>query len=561
MIEPEAVEVEWEQIVPAHHHEGACDCEPTIAYVRVSKTTNREYIISPDIQFDAINAYAVRSNKRIVKIVTDINKTGRAFAKRKIEFAIKCLQGGLAKSITVWKLSRWGRNSAQSQLYLAQVMAVGGRVHSATEEHDDKTSSGRLGRDILLRIAEYNSDLISDSWRDSQDQRRKAQLPHSGLNRIGYIYVSRERLAQKKFHENSESCAYCIKEQPHYVVHDVVAEVIRQAYQSYLDGDSFYTIARKFNKLGLKTNTGGLWSEPGARQFLENGFAAGLIRERTKEQIDQQRAANKIKKFRMDHFEVWRKGIHTPIISEELWEDFKAERQRRSKVAPRVRNQRTGLSSLVRCAVCGRPMHATYANGYMNWRCLRGVTEHPDVPVYISDKIAMQAVRLWLQTLLKGVPATFNKEAQNIHQQRSRLKLNLSDTEREIEAANKAIAGLAQLVATGSLTTDQFEMAKRPFDRTLEELLRVKSENQSSSVRATTVTFDDLQAVDHLLDGASGPELGRALSTVVGLVGVEPGGRSKQPAALTLRRLRVIGAWEVELLESWTAARRAKFAK
>mgnify|MGYP001618012776 CR=1 FL=1 len=93
----------WTPPEPIHHHELPCECELTIAYLRVSRVGTREEIISPDIQLSSIYENCIKSNKRVVKIVSDIDTSGRTFTARSVGSVIQDIADGVAKSVSLWK--------------------------------------------------------------------------------------------------------------------------------------------------------------------------------------------------------------------------------------------------------------------------------------------------------------------------------------------------------------------------------------------------------------------------------------------------------------------------
>ena len=88
--------------------------------------------------------------------------------------------------------SRWGRTLRESLIYLAQVEdEAGGLVRAATEDLDPTTTIGRFSRSQMLLIAELQSDMISDGWKETQAKRRRDGLPHTAAPRWGYLYDKR----------------------------------------------------------------------------------------------------------------------------------------------------------------------------------------------------------------------------------------------------------------------------------------------------------------------------------------------------------------------------------
>jgi site-specific DNA recombinase len=163
-----------------------------IGYIRVSEVGGRgDYLISPELQRHAIETFAARRGIRLVGEIQDIDKSGRSFTKRRVDEAIDGIRAGEYRYVILWKWSRWGRNLKESLIHLSQIEEVGGIVRAATEDFDPDTTMGRFARDQMLLLAQLQSDMIADGWKELQAKRRRDGLPHTGGKRWGYDYDRR----------------------------------------------------------------------------------------------------------------------------------------------------------------------------------------------------------------------------------------------------------------------------------------------------------------------------------------------------------------------------------
>lgn len=365
---------------PRHHHENACGCEPTIAYVRVSMVGLRETLISPDIQLVEIIQDAVRNNKRIVRVVSDINASGRTFTKRSILGVIDAIKRGEARSITVWKWSRWGRNLEYSLAYISLVKQAGGQVHSATEDIDQSTAHGRFGRDMLMRIDQLTSELIGEGWRAAHDHRRRRGLPHTGRARFGYDYIDGR------------------------YVPNAHAPALRWAYDSYVSGlHSYGQIVQSLNARGITTTRGNRWTTQSLSKVMDNGFAAGLIRERSADLKADQRDRNAERRLpnasSIYHYDVWLDGAHEAIIDQQTWQAYLTRRPTAENKKPSQSGRaKYTLAGLVRCGICARRMTIHHAGRTKEprWRCDWRAALHPLINVSALNHEVEAAVQEWL---------------------------------------------------------------------------------------------------------------------------------------------------------------------
>ncbi|SKA86959.1 Site-specific DNA recombinase [Agreia bicolorata] len=115
------------------------------------------------------------------------------------------------------------------------------------------------------------------------------------------------------------------------------AAVIREAYERYLAGETYYAIADNFNVRSIPTTNGGPWTVSQLRARLANPAYAGI---------------------RLYRGEEVSEGDWEPLITRENWEQFKSAKQRRK--TPHTWSNRTKylLSGLALCGVCGGRMMA-----------------------------------------------------------------------------------------------------------------------------------------------------------------------------------------------------------
>lgn len=356
---------------------------PACAYIRVSKEKKDDAKgFSPEQQLHEIQQYAERHGYRIVKKVQDIDLTGRTFTDRRVGEVIEDIEAGAYKVVILWKWSRWGRNVRESLIHIAKVERAGGTVAAATEHFDATTSIGGFSRDLMLGIAELQSNQIGEGWKETQARRRRGGLTHSGGPRFGYTYIISETKGVPS----------------RYDVDPVRAAMLVDAYRRYVEGSaSMRAIAAGWNAAGILTTTGKRWGGATVRTTMDTGFAAGLIRERS------QKPGNGVPNSRtLDAFDVWHKGAHEPIIDTATWEAYVARRKRQSRTLPRLRVPNHAVSGLLFCELCGARLVAQYSGKgrWRQWRCARDSFRHD--PVGVSHIRIMAAVDDWLAEQAQG---------------------------------------------------------------------------------------------------------------------------------------------------------------
>jgi site-specific DNA recombinase len=79
-----------------------------VAYVRVS--LEREGMISPQLQMFAIEDYCKRRGYIIVKVLEDLDLSGRFWKRRQVEEGSAMVETDQADILVVWRWSRVSRN-------------------------------------------------------------------------------------------------------------------------------------------------------------------------------------------------------------------------------------------------------------------------------------------------------------------------------------------------------------------------------------------------------------------------------------------------------------------
>ncbi|WP_179855412.1 recombinase family protein [Paractinoplanes atraurantiacus] len=411
-----------------------------VGYVRVSDVCGRgDGLLSPELQRYAIEQYAARHRITVVEWVIELDASGRAFQNRRIDAIVDGVSAGRWSCVLLWKWSRWGRNLRDSLVYLDRIETAGGVVRSVTEDLDQRSGFGRFTRDELLSIAELQSDLIADGWKEVHEQRRRAGLPHTSGPRWGYEYRDSR-----------------------YVIDSAAAGHLLDAYTCYIEGVSHRALALRWNDAGLRTAVGNLWSGQSLARMMDTGFAAGLIRERPDPAIAAGTRRGSTASV------CWRPGAHEPIIGLDLWRRYLERRRARPAAGGRVTAVVHPLSGLLRCGFdgCGARMVTTYAgrNKTHSWVCPRARDQRTHAFNSVSNRRAMTDVRAWAAI-------------QQSHQDRNgalavyRAAANdLEELDTQIERLRQERYRLTDVYTDGDITRTEFRAIKDEIGAAIQHL-------------------------------------------------------------------------------------------
>lgn len=328
-----------------------------VGYIRVSK--EREDMISPENQRHAIEEHCARRGHSIVKILEDLDLSGRFWDGRQAEQAVAMIERGEADVLVVWKISRVARVLKDWSNALDRVERSGGYIESATENFDD-TSTGRFGRSVIAIVAEFESKRIGESWKEAHAHRIRNGLPHHGLPRFGYDY--------------SKETGYTVNAESGPVLHEM--------YLRYTSGQTLREIAAYTASEGLEPEGG--WQLGTLARTLDKGFGAGYIY--TKGQLVR--------------------GAHQAVITEEEWATFRARRGERNP-RPRAEASDYTYSGLLRCP-CGSSMSGGMAGRntkVARYVCNDAVMKRTHKSISVTESQVEAVVLAWLEKFAAEVNA------------------------------------------------------------------------------------------------------------------------------------------------------------
>lgn len=309
------------------------------AYIRVSTDDQTEY--SPDSQRKRILEYASSHNMTIPEhyIYVDEGISGRSVDKRPaFQTMIATAKTKCAfQKILVWKFSRFARNRQDSILYKTMLRKECGiEVISVSEPlTDDPTSI--LIEALLEAMDEFYSINLSQEVRRGMDERFSRGKPIS-VAPFGYQMLNGE--------------LHIFKPQAHWV---------QYIYEAYSTGHSYKAIADMLNASHVKTTRNRPFESRAIAYILHNPIYCGMLRKK----------------------DAIIRGIHEPIISDDLWLSCQASHHVASSTSSYIPNKYSSLSNdnnyylknLIYCHTCGHVLiqinHGTafQCSGYHHQKC------------------------------------------------------------------------------------------------------------------------------------------------------------------------------------------------
>lgn len=318
------------------------------AYVRVSDERQDEY--SPDSQLKKIREYASKEGYFIPDeyVFYDDGISGKS-VRRRNDFnrmiAISKEKDHPFDVIYVWKFSRFARNQEESLVYKNLLRKKGVAVVSVSEPLPE----GPYGA-LIERIIEWMDEFY--------------------LINLG---AEVQRGMTEKASRGEPTCAppfgYVMREGKYYPDENGAAEIVREVFQRYADGEGEREIAASLGQRGIRTKFGSMPENRWIDYMLTNPCYIGMIRYSP----DGSRSVSKRKLDNENIMIV--PGGHQPIVSSDLFDKvqdrLKAQRLAYARHARKDQPVEFMLKGLIRCSSCGGTLAIGGFSGKNKTRCLQ----------------------------------------------------------------------------------------------------------------------------------------------------------------------------------------------
>ena len=255
------------------------------------------------------------------------------------------------------------------------------------------------------------------------------------------------------------------------------ANIVREVFQRYADGEGMRTIAVDLGNRGVRTRYGGKPENRWVDYMLNNPAYIGMIRW----SLDGVKAVSK-RDYHNENIMIV-PGQHEPIISVELWEavqeKIKEQKAKYAKYAKKDQQVEYMLKGLVRCSSCGATLAAT-AQGkrdkYRRLQCCnysRGscrVSHGIGIPAIEAALIAglEKAVETHTFTMTPKTPQK-NKDAEAPDYDKM-----IALEERRLERAKEAYLNEIDSI-------EQYKQNKEAITARIEEIKELKQKNGTES--------------------------------------------------------------------------------
>jgi site-specific DNA recombinase len=335
-----------------------------IGYVRVSRVAGREgeSFISPIDQRQRIEAHAGANGHTVVDWQEDLDQPGSRYERPGFQRSIEAVEAGEADGICVARLDRFARSVADAAKAVERLEAAGGSLVAIDLGMDTSTSGGRLMRNVLMALAEFELERVRENW---------ASAGTHAVERGVHVC----RVAPVGYRKSGKDDKGPLEPDPE------AAPIVRELFQRRGTGESWVSLCRFLDER-LPRENGKHWSKStvmgvvGCRTYLGEARGGGVVKP----------------------------DAHPPLITRG---EFEAAQQ----VKADGRHDRSGalLAGLLRCASCGHTLtrKANGARGYANYKCRKQYGDGIcDAPAGISIRNADGYVEREFLAMVEAEPIT-----------------------------------------------------------------------------------------------------------------------------------------------------------
>lgn len=230
----------------------------TFAYIRVSK--EREGMISPEIQQDAIMSYCERRGWTVLETFTDIDISGKLPPEKRpgLQELLSRARSGDCDTVVVYRVDRLSREPADYYAIRAVLREAGVAIDAAAQPKDATPESEFLW-DLSAVLARYESLKLGARLKDMHHRLATQGRWNGGIVPYGWRRIRDETGVRLELHPDE-------------------ARWRRWVHERYWRGWSCLRIAKHLNEQGVPTRKGGTWTDGLIWNMLRSPYQAGARR-------------------------------------------------------------------------------------------------------------------------------------------------------------------------------------------------------------------------------------------------------------------------------------------
>lgn len=282
-------------------------------YCRVSQVRDRsgESFISPDLQRQQIEAWARLHGHTIDEWHTDLDQSGGKMDRPGFIEMMSRIETGQTQGVVVAKLDRFARSLPGALEAIKFLDEHSAAFVSVAEGVDPSTSAGKMMRNLLLVLAEFELDRVKDNW-------------HAAISNA---------ILERGVQPTVAPFGYRKDDHKRFVIDPDAGPYVREIFRRRLNGQTWTSIARWLNEEGIKPRSSAQWTGATVKQLTQREVYVGVASKGS---------------IRMEN-------AHEPLVSKA---DFLLVREMLAKDNGGGASNETRhvLNGIIRCSGCSRLM-------------------------------------------------------------------------------------------------------------------------------------------------------------------------------------------------------------
>jgi site-specific DNA recombinase len=225
-----------------------------VAYIRVSTEEQARDGTSIENQDQKVRIFVELHDLNLIRVEADPGTSAKSLDRPGLKRCLDDLQRGRADGLVITKLDRLTRSLEDWSVLIKRYFAddQGPRLFSVSDSIDTRTASGRMVLNIIMSIAQWEREIISERTSDAL-QGKISRGERCGRIRYGYdLAADRKTLVPNK-HEQ---------------------EVISKLKAWRRTGWTYQGMVEELHRLGIETKDGGhLWFPATIHRILSRPIA------------------------------------------------------------------------------------------------------------------------------------------------------------------------------------------------------------------------------------------------------------------------------------------------
>ncbi len=284
----------------------------------------------------------------------------------------QAILAGQADALVVYHADRLHRSNLELEEFIDLIERTNVPVYSVSGgSFDLATSDGRFMARVIGAAARKESDDKARRIRRKQLEKAERGEDHGGGRRpFGYGGAPKldahgnpvVRTVRRRDDETGEDHVEVVTVMDRNVVNEAEAELIREAAQRVLEGESTWSILRDWTARGIRAAGGGAWNNRSLSQILTSSRVVGRRSHHGQVATTGEDEAG---------VPMYQAAEWPAILDPDTWEGVRAMLPTRSE--PLGRRPTYLLSGLVLCP-CGAKMRSQTVRGRRRYTCVSGPT-------------------------------------------------------------------------------------------------------------------------------------------------------------------------------------------